>query len=243
MFHLLLLLSGLLLEPAVAFQAHMPQSRSGRVVSRNIECGLFALHNPAPFHVVASTTQLSMYNLPPSGGGGGGGGKDDNAMTQVLQGAFTIGAIVLFFASPLGGIFFAITNSLFLLALITPVILTIAFQIWQSLNTIEGPCPSCGAPRQRVFKDPAAPGICFNCGSIIQASPDLKSIELSTPVQRGSDFVDMDQPGRVSPASIFDIFGDGLASQQQPTVEDIKAKESKFRRERTVIDVEVKDDD
>jgi hypothetical protein len=182
-----------------------------------------------------------MYELPPSGGGGGGG-KNDDAMTQVLQGALTIGAIVLFFVSPLGSIFFAITNSLFLLALITPVILTVAFQVWQSLNTIEGTCPSCGAPKQRVFKDPAAPGICFNCGSIIQASPDLKSIELSTPIQRGGGFVEMDQPGIGSPASIFDIFGEGLPSQQ-PTVDDVKAKESKFRRERTIIDVEVKDDD
>jgi hypothetical protein len=232
-------LAGLLLEPSVAFQMPMLPSKSGRVVSEKFECGLcFTRHSTSPFGVAIRTTQLSMYNLPPSGGGG----KDDNVLTQVLQGAFTIGAIVLFFASPLGGIFFAITNSIFLLALITPIILTIVFQIWQSLNTIEGACPNCGAPKQRVFKDPTTPGICFNCGSFIQASPDLKSIQLSTPVTRGGGFVDMDRPGVTGPASIFDVFGDSR-SPQPSTIDDVKAKESKFRRERIVIDVEVKEDD
>ena len=179
-----------------------------------------------------------MYNLPPSGGGGG---KNDNVISQVLGGALTVGAIILFFASPLGGIFFAITNSLFLLALITPVILTIAFQVWQSLNTVEGPCPNCGASA-RVLKQVDQPSICFNCGSILQVSPDLKTIELSSPTRReGGGFIDMDQPGAGmgSGASIFDVFGGGAPQQQQPS-----SKQQKFRRDSTIVDVEVtKDDD
>ncbi|CAB9522477.1 expressed unknown protein [Seminavis robusta] len=230
-----------------AFQAPLHRSKwSGS--SSSIARPFLESPGPSPFQarVTSSTTQLSQYNLPPSGGGGGG--KDDNVVTQVIQGGLTIGAIVLFFVSPLGGIFFAITNSLFLLALITPVILTIAFQVWQSLNTIEGTCPNCGAPKQRVVKDPAQPGLCFNCGSIIQASPDLQSIELSTVNSRGGGFVDMDQPGAGSPAgSIFDIFGAGgpqaPTTPQQPTTDEVKTKENKFRREQTIIDVEVNKDD
>lgn len=197
-----------------------------------------------------TTTHLSMYNLPP--GGGGGGGKN-NAMTQILQGALTVGAIVLFFASPLGSIFFAITNSLFLLALITPVILTIAFQVWQSLNTIQGTCPNCGAPNQRVLKDPSQVSFCFNCGAFLQASQDGKTIELSAPARNrgGGDFIDMDQQQQQPMGgSIFDqLFGGGGGmgggEPQQPSASSVSDKEKKFRREQTVIDVEVqkKDDD
>ena len=183
-----------------------------------------------------------MYNLPPSGGGGG---KDDNVITQVLSGALTIGAIVLFFASPLGSIFFAITNSLFLLLLITPVVLTVAFQLWQSFNTVQGPCPNCGAPC-RVIKDVNQPSLCFNCGSILQISPDLESIELSTPTGRqGGGFIDMDRPGAGmggGGASIFDsLFGGG--SPQQPTSEEVQQKGQKFKRESTIVDVEISKDD
>lgn len=225
-----------------AFQAPLP--RSGPQLSiRPIP-----LRIPA---VVSSTTptstQLSMsYKLPPSGGGGGG--KDDNLVGQVLSGALTIGAIVLFFASPLGGIFFAITNSLFLLALVTPVVLYVAFQVWQSFNTVSGPCPNCGAPT-RVMKDVEQPGLCFNCGSILQISPDMETIELSTPTKRqGGGFIDMDQPGAGmggGGASIFDIFGGGAgpSSPEQPTATEVKQKEQKFRRDSTIVDVEVTKDD
>lgn len=181
-----------------------------------------------------------MYNLPPSGGGGG---KNDNVISQVLGGALSIGAIVLFFASPLGSIVFAITNSLFLLALITPILLTIAFQVWQALNTVEGPCPNCGAPA-RVLKQVEQPSICLNCGSILQVSPDLKEIELSSPTRRQSgNFIDIDSPGAAG-GSIFDIFGGAGAPQQQPTRAQVQEKGQKFKRESTIVDVEVtKDDD
>ena len=195
------------------------------------------------------------FNLPPSGGNNNNN-NNNNVIGQVLSGALTVGAIVLFFASPLGAIFFAITNSIFLLVLIAPVVLTVAFQIWKSLNTIEGVCPNCGAPNQRVLKDPAQVSFCFNCGALLQASPDAKRIELSTaPTRRssGGDFIDLDNnnddPLQQS-GTIFDqFFGGGQpqssssSSRQQPSPSSIKEKEQKFRREQTVIDVEVDNDD
>ena len=178
------------------------------------------------------------YNLPPAGGGSGGG--DDNKDLQgILGGLGTIAAIGLFFASPLGSIFFAITNSLFLLALLIPVGGFVAFQGWQFFNTLEGPCPNCGAP-VRILKDTDQPSLCFTCGSVLQASSDQKTVEFAkeNPVVGDND-------GFGGAESIFD----GLLNQnrqQQPgggvTGESPKVKESKFRREQTVIDVEVEDE-
>ena len=193
----------------------------------------------------APSTQLGMaYNLPP----GGGGPKDDNVISQVLGGALTIGAIVLFFISPLGSIFFAITNSLFILALLTPVLLTIAFKVWQSLNTVTGSCPSCGAPNQVVLKENGQVSFCLNCGAFLQASSDQKTIELANnPARRGNnDFIDMDSGSPMGGGgSIFDSFfggGPGADRPEQPTQSAVRDKEQKFKREQTVIDVEVDKD-
>ena len=185
-----------------------------------------------------------MYNLPPSGGGGGP--KDDSVISQVLGGALTIGAIVLFFASPLGGIFFAITNSLLILALITPVVLTIAFKVWEAQNTISGSCPSCGAPNQVVLKEAQQPSFCLNCGALLQASTDRKSIALANNNfnnnPAGRDFIDMESGAPMGGGSIFDGFFGGGGEPEQPTQTAVKDKESKFKREQTVIDVEVDKD-
>jgi len=185
------------------------------------------------------------YKLP--GGGGGGGGKD-NIISEVLGGALTVGAIILFFASPLGSIFFAITNSLFLLALITPVVLFAAFNIWKSLNTIQGACPNCGAPQQTVMKDPDQVSLCFNCGAFIKASSDLKSIEITAPNRggRSGDFIDMDQPGAGAGGgadfgSVMDqMFGGGGGGSSPASV---KEKAQKFKRDTTIIDVDFDKDD
>ena len=218
---------------------------------------------PFSSSTTTTSTQIQMYNLPP---GGPNNNNDDNPLSQLLSGALVIGGIILFFASPLGSIFFAITNSLFLLALITPVVLTIAFQVWQSLNTVSGTCPNCGSPA-RIVKDPDQAGICFNCGTILQASSDGKSIEFAASNKgingRGNDYIDMNNPGSStssgSGSSIFDSFFGGTesttsrsststSSQQQSSSSssDAKSKASKFKREQTIIDVEVeknKDDD
>ena len=73
------------------------------------------------------STSLQMgYNLPPSGGGGG---KSD--LEALIPTIVSTVLIVAFFASPLGGIFFAVFNSIFLLALLTPFVLFGGFQFWK----------------------------------------------------------------------------------------------------------------
>ena len=60
------------------------------------------------------------FNLPP---------KKSSPLDDILPGIVTAIGLGVFFASPLGGIFFAITNSLFVLALLTPVVLIVGFQV------------------------------------------------------------------------------------------------------------------
>lgn len=115
------------------------------------------------------------------------------------------------------------------------------------MNTVAGPCPNCGA-EARVIKDVSQPSICFSCGSILQVSPDLAKIELSTPTSReAGGFVDMDQPGAGmggGGASIFDIFGGETPGQPNPAAEATKPKEQQqFKRDATIVDVEVTKDD
>jgi hypothetical protein len=167
-----------------------------------------------------------MYKLPP-----GGGGNNDNGLRELLGGVVTVAALALFFFSPLGSIFFAITNSLFLLAILLPVVGVVAFQAWRFLNTISGACPNCGAP-VTVLKDQNSPSVCLSCGSFVRASDDKSNIE----VIRGDASVDR---GFAGSTSIFDIFERGSSS---PTVTGNDDKQSKYRRERTIIDVEVEDD-
>lgn len=114
-----------------------------------------------------------MYNLPPSGGGGGGG---KNEIRQILTSVATVVGIVAFFASPLGTIFFALLNSFVVLTLLFPVVLWAGFQGWQFFNTIEGPCPQCGAP-VRVLKEENSPSICLNCGTFVQATADKSAVD------------------------------------------------------------------
>ena len=120
-----------------------------------------------------SSTSLQMgYNLPPSGGGGG---KSD--LEALIPTIVSTVLIVAFFASPLGGIFFAIFNSIFLLALLTPFVLFGGFQFWKTFYTIEEPCPSCGAIPVRVLKD-GSPSVCLNCGAYSRANQRGDGLEL-----------------------------------------------------------------
>lgn len=75
------------------------------------------------------------YQLPPSGGGGPKGPFEQ--IEAILPTIVTGVLVALFFASPLGGIFFAVTNSLFVLALLTPLVLYVGFQIWSALYTAD----------------------------------------------------------------------------------------------------------
>jgi len=200
----------------------------------------------------ARSTQLFMYNLPP---GGGGGPPQNNDIRQVLGGVLTVGAIILFFLSPLGGLFFAITNSLLILAIITPILAVVAFQVWQSVSTIRGSCPNCGAPDQIVLKDTDQVSFCFNCGAFLTASSGKKTIELANRAGAGGggvggrDYIDEDtNNGMGDPVSMFDALfnnngGPGMGSKEQPSQSAAKEKAQKFKREQTIIDVDVTKDD
>jgi len=83
----------------------------------------------------------------------------------------------LLFFSPLGSIFFAVTNSLFLLAIGTPLLLFVAFQVWHTFFVIKAPCPSCGAP-VAVMKGSEQTTGCFNCGATIRPTADSKGVEM-----------------------------------------------------------------
>lgn len=199
------------------------------------------------YRTSSAITPLQMgYNLPPGGGGsgGGGGGGDGDKIAEVLTPALTIGAIVLFFMSPLGGIFFAVTNSIFVLVLLAPILIGVGFNVWNYFNTIEGDCPSCGAPARVLKDEQAGPNICLSCGQLIRATENKDGIELC------NDPNDIfDQKSRVS--SIFDIFtsdrsvyeDDNVISTSTTTVTDIfddgQKKNDRKRRETTIIDIDV----
>lgn len=173
------------------------------------------------------------YQLPPSGPRG--------PLDELKSALPAIGSAVLlalFFASPLGGIFFGIVNSFFVLSLLTPVILVAGFQIWRAFNTISAPCPSCGAP-MTVLKN-GEPSVCFNCGSMSRSSADNSGLELcNNPndiLNQGSLFDSFFGGG--SPMGVnspmTDIFSDEPTSSSGS--ED-KVKQAK--RQGTVIDVDV----
>ena len=182
------------------------------------------------------STSLQMYNLPPSGGGGGPG----NDLKSILPGIATIVGLTLFFLSPLGSIFFAVTNTLFALAIITPIVGLVGFKTWEAFNTVSGPCPNCGAPARALKEDEGNPSLCYSCGSLIRANADKDGIELCN------------NPNDIMGGnSLFDqLFGGmgGLSPQQ--VVDEIDAdingskagkggRQSKARRESTIIDVDV----
>lgn len=201
-----------------------------------------------PIPHVSTSLQMG-YNLPPGGGGRGEGGEDGIAtkIGDLLTPIVTIAGLVLFFMSPLGGIFFAITNSLFVLALLTPILIGVGFNVWNYFNTIEATCPSCGAPA-RVLKDiEAGPNICLNCGQLIRATADLDGIELC------NDPNDIfDEKSRVS--SFFDIFTSDPTVYEETTTttttsffDDVfdsgsTKRKDKERREKTIIDVDIEKD-
>ena len=199
------------------------------------------VHQLAPasdFHSKRTSTALQMYNLPPSGGGGPG-----NDIKAILPGILTIAGLTLFFISPLGGIFFAVTNTLFAIALITPILGWVGLQIWQAFNTIEAPCPNCGFPVRTLKDDESTPSICVSCGSLIRTNAAKDGIELCN---NPNDIM--------GGGSLFDqLFGSMAGISPQQVVDEIDADingskprkspdESKSRRERTIIDVDVESD-
>jgi len=192
------------------------------------------------------------FQLPPSGPPTPKGPFEE--FQALLPTIGTAVAVALFFASPLGGIFFAITNSLFVLALFTPLVLFVGFKVWTALYTIEAPCPSCGAMPVRVLKD-GEPSVCLNCGAFSRANESGDGLELCNnpndingqgglfdalfggggpQAQGGSG--GMGDFG--SDFDIMDVMGGGPAKQESSA--DDQAKKAK--RQGTIIDVDVERD-
>jgi hypothetical protein len=192
-----------------------------------------------------------MYKLPPQ--------KEDNELGPVVTTILSIVGVIAFFASPLGGIFFAITNSLFILALLLPVTAVVAFQGWQYFNTITAPCPNCGAPVQVVKSQDVIPDptVCLNCGSVVVPNSSNDGIDLAG---TGPGVVG---DGADAKTLLDMLFGGGsgngdgygnVAQRGRPSDGDMntgsggsssapKRAEQKYRREGTIIDVDVEKDD
>ena len=211
-------------------------------------------------HSPSRKTSLQMsFNLPP--GKGGGPGSD---LEAILPGIVTVAGLVLFFSSPLGGIFFAVTNSLFALAFITPVVAYVAFQIWQSLNTVAAPCPSCGSTVRTIKDDGGQPSICFSCGQFVRTNREKNGVELCNNPNdtmgggsgMGSLFEELlggpgaaqQQPGDFFGGQAGDVFGgqqlgDVFGAPPGNKGEDSQeSKKNKAKRESTVIDVDIESD-
>lgn len=190
-----------------------------------------------PRQSVRKATHLQMgYQLPPS--------RDPKGPFEQIQAILpSVGFVVLvglFFASPLGGIFFAITNSLFVLVFLTPFILFAGFQIWSALYTIEAPCPSCGQIPIRALKN-GEPTVCLNCGAFSRSNEAGDGLELC------NNPYDMMNEGGGS-GSLFDsLFGgngvsdfDVMGSSSDGGRKEEQTK--KTRKQATIIDVEVERD-
>jgi len=192
--------------------------------------------NPQHMHRISlynqSPTALQMsYQLPPSPKGP----LDD--LKSILPTIGTGILVALFFASPLGAAFFAIFNSLFILALFTPFILFVGFQVWSALYTFEAPCPSCGQIPVRALKN-GEPTVCLNCGAFSRVNEAGDGLELCN---NPNDIM--------NEGSLFDaLFGGGSSMRGMSDFgvmdsgtrmeEDAK----KAKRQGTIIDVEVERD-
>lgn len=179
-----------------------------------------------------SATSLKMgFNLPP-----GKKSPDDG----ILRGVLTIAGFALFIFSPLGSLFFAITNSILAFVLITPVILLVGFQIYQKLYLIEGTCPNCSAPVQVLKDESAAPNMCLSCGSRVRATREKDGVELCN----DPSSVLQDE----SLGSIFESLFGGDSGSSTPFNENAEGYTSpsknkgESKRQGTIIDVDVEED-
>lgn len=215
----------------VAFTSFSHQRATRCAIKKRVR---FGLRTAAVTHLLAREKNehrigSALCMLP------GNNRNDNNNLQQLLPTIATFVGLTLFFFSPLGGIFFAITNSLFVLALLTPLIFFGGFQLWSKLNTIQGNCPSCGAPvvvmkngndsADNLFLFSGSSTPCLNCGAFVRATADQKGIELCNPPPTSDYF---------SSNSIADFF------TVTETMSD--GDESKARRERTIIDVTAQDE-
>jgi hypothetical protein len=172
----------------------------------------------------SSKTLLTAF-LPP-----GGGGDKKSQLGELATTILSFLAIAAFFISPLGGLFFALFNSLLALAILVPIGAIAAFNVWQYFNTVTGPCPSCGFP-VKAMKD-ESPSFCFNCGAIVQAKDD--TIYLANPTN--IEMMD-DEDGNV-----FAMWMDELSGVRRTPVDEDQRPNIKSTKT-TIIDVDVERDD
>lgn len=222
-------------RPPSSFQLKNGRNTAGGKIARLLE-SFGPIPGFEPGSSVTSSFQdfrrppssLFMYNLPPSN-------DRNNDLGPLVSGVLTFLGIILFFASPLGALFFAVFNSLVFLSIAIPVAAAVGFQVWQYFNTISGPCPSCGSPL-RVMKQSgmeSAPSICLNCGSFVQATADNAGIELlgrPTSSSFGEDLIQDFWSGWLDPSA-------GVRRVESPD-----AVNKRFKREQTIIDIEAKDE-
>lgn len=190
------------------------------------------------------------FQLPPSPEPKGPFDEIKSILPTIATGAL----VILFFASPLGGLFFALFNSLFVLALVTPVLLFAGFQIWTALYTIEAPCPSCGAVPVRALKT-GEPTVCLNCGAYSRANEKGDGVELCNNPNdmmngQGGGLFDALFGGGGQPAqgdaggySSAPDFGEVFAGNSGAKKDDgAEEQAQKAKRQGTIIDVDVERD-
>jgi len=178
-----------------------------------------------------------MAFLPPSNDNNNNN-KSLDEFGDIVKGALGILGVVAFFASPLGGIFFAIVNSFFALAILTPLVAVVAFQGWTYFNTIDGPCPNCGSP-VKVLKDDS-PSVCLNCGTMVRSSTDNSSIDFAG---GGNNDIFSNNNGGGG-GGVGDLFGgifDQAAGVQRNPMSPNEERAAE-RRQQTIIDIEVDKD-
>jgi hypothetical protein len=193
----------------------------------------------------STTTALHMSFLPPGGGGGGRQNGTSDGLGEIARGVVTLLVTVAFFASPLGGLVFALFNSFLALAILLPIAAVVGFNVWQYLFTINGACPNCGAP-VRVLKDEQSPSVCFTCGSILQVKGDqiyLANLSNNNKMDNRNDVVDdvIIVTEDVEERSVFASWLDdvGGAQRQRPPSSSSSSKSPAAQKMNNVIDVEV----
>jgi hypothetical protein len=232
----LLLVASLLMpiSEVAAFQIH--SHRTTTCTSRQRTTNQIPLRHiqwtDKEFSVRKSPSSLHAF-LPPSDN------RNNDGLGTLASSLLTVGLTLAFFLSPLGAFVLGLFNSLIILTILTPVMLLVGFNIWQSFNTISGTCPSCGAPATVMKRQPSevnaaletSPSICLNCGAALTASPDNTDIDLVF--------------GGMSDSSGTGFF-ENFFSTPNPRVQESSVSKrdenaKRFRREQTVIDVDVED--
>lgn len=188
----------------------------------------------------SKTTSLSAF-LPPSGGGG-----KKSELGEIATTVLTFLGITAFFISPLGGLFFALFNSLLALAILVPIGGIVAFNVWQYFNTTTGTCPNCGSPVKAMNDE--SPSFCFTCGAIVQAKDGQIFLANPNNINGGDNMKD----GFVQDGSVFTTWIDEWSGvRRTPNGEDDVVQgtastptiKSSSSRKTPIIDVDVERDD